>query len=156
MAILTFGSQSTSSDHSQCRLPSSPGCAARMFATMPTSLTSYRIGPSAARSFGPMSGSSLIIQNTRSMTVRNSFDERNSAPMAQLLPEPDERDRDREAAGFFVPVVRAAVVRAVSSFFAVVAVPVFPREDAADDRERPAGAPRVAGRFAAPGLTPRS
>src|SRR3954465_11316671 len=75
----TFGSQSTSSVHSQCRLPSSAAAAARMLTTMSTSVNSKRCGTSASRSFGPMSGSSSIIANTRSMTSRNSCGERNSA-----------------------------------------------------------------------------
>src|SRR3954449_2206913 len=75
----TFGSQSTASVHSQCRLPSSAAAAARMLTTMSTSVNSKRCGTSASRSFGPMSGSSSMIANTRSMTSRNSCGERNSA-----------------------------------------------------------------------------
>src|SRR5215211_7267241 len=85
IAILTFGSQSTSSDHSQCRFPSSPARAARMLTTRSRSVNSNRCGTSASRSFRPMSVSSLIIEKTRSITVRNSFSERNSAAMAQEL-----------------------------------------------------------------------
>src|SRR4051794_28083265 len=50
-----------------------------MLTTMSTSVNSKRCGTSASRSFGPMSGSSSIIANTRSMTSRNSCGERNSA-----------------------------------------------------------------------------
>src|SRR3979490_835415 len=75
--IFTLGSQSTSSVHSQCRLPSSPR-PARMFTTRSTSSNSNRWGTSASRSFGPIAGSSLIIENTRSMTSRNCLGESNS------------------------------------------------------------------------------
>src|SRR4051812_39943051 len=50
-----------------------------MLTTMSTSVNSKRCGTSASRSFGPMSGSSSIIANTRSMTSRNSCGDRNSA-----------------------------------------------------------------------------
>src|SRR5919108_1573484 len=92
MVILTFGSQSTSSDHSQCRFPSSPAWEARMLTTRSTSGNSNRWGTSASRSFGPISASSLIIAKTRSITVRNSLGDENSAPIGQE----DERD-DRVA-----------------------------------------------------------
>ena len=41
---MTLGSQSTSSDHSQCRLPSSPSSAARMLTTRSRSVNSKRCG----------------------------------------------------------------------------------------------------------------
>src|SRR5690242_19688355 len=95
MVILTFGSQSTSSDHSQCRFPSSPCSAARMLTTRSMSGNSNRCGTSASRSFGPMSASSLIVVKIQSMTDRNSFGDANSAPMAlELEPEPDVRVLD--------------------------------------------------------------
>src|SRR3954451_20433905 len=86
MVILTFGSQSTSSDHSQCRLPSSPSAAARMFTTRSRSVNSKRCGTSASRSFGPISGSASIIEKTASMTSTNSFSELNSAFATDQLP----------------------------------------------------------------------
>src|SRR3954454_19432098 len=74
ISIFTSGSQPTSSDHSQTRLlPSSLSSAAVMLTTRSRSGNSKRCGVSASRSFGPMSGSVLIIWNTRSMTSRNSF-----------------------------------------------------------------------------------
>src|SRR3954462_14424341 len=79
IAILTLGSQSTSSDHSQYRLPSSPSSAARMLTTRSRSVNSKRWGTSASRSFGPMSGSESIIEKTASMTSTNSSSELNSA-----------------------------------------------------------------------------
>src|SRR5215211_4041714 len=98
MVILTFGSQSTSSDHSQCRFPSSPPSDARMLTTRSTSGNSNRCGTSASRSLGPMSGSSLIVVKIQSMTVRNSLGEEKSSAMAQEDepdPDPDPDDRDR-------------------------------------------------------------
>src|SRR4051794_38950432 len=72
--IFTSGSQATSSVHSQTRLlPSLLSSDAVMFTTRSRSGNSKRCGVSASRSFGPMSGSVLIISNTRSMTSRNSF-----------------------------------------------------------------------------------
>src|SRR3954470_7372535 len=110
MVILTFGSQSTSSDHSQWRLPSSPASAARMFTTRSMSGNSNRCGTSASRSLGPMSASSLIVEKIQSMIVRNSFGDENSAATCQELPEepepepePDVRERfdvEREEARF--------------------------------------------------------
>src|SRR4051794_19638854 len=79
IVIRTFGSQSTSSDHSQCRLPSSPDSAARMLTTRSRSVNSKRWGTSASRSFGPMPGSASIIEKTSSMTSTNSSSEENSA-----------------------------------------------------------------------------
>src|SRR6478609_8545845 len=74
ISIFTSGSQSTSSVHSQTRLlPSLLSSAAVMFTTRSRSGNSKRCGVSASRSFGPMSGSVLIISKTRSMTSRNSF-----------------------------------------------------------------------------------
>src|SRR3954463_2504444 len=94
MVILTFGSQPTSSDHSQCRCPSSLPSAARMLTTRSRSGNSNRCGTSASRSFGPMSGSSLIVVKIQSMTVRNSFgDEKSSAMAQEEEPDPDDRDR---------------------------------------------------------------
>src|SRR3954462_12886232 len=91
MVILTLGSQSTSSDHCQCRLPSSPSVAARMLTTRSMSGNSNRCGTSASRSFGPMSASSLIVVKIQSITDRNSFGDANSAPMTQ---EPELRVLD--------------------------------------------------------------
>src|SRR6476660_1295755 len=119
IAILTLGSQSTSSDHSQCRLPSSPSEAARMFTTRSRSVNSKRWGTSASRSFGPMSGSSSIIEHTASMTSTNSSSELNSAFATLQLPVPaplDAGDRRRGVAGLGlagVPVFAAAVAAAV-------------------------------------------
>src|SRR5918999_1708709 len=79
IAILTLGSQSTSSDHSQWRLPSSPSSAARMLTTRSRSVNSKRCGTSASRSFGPISGSVSIIEKTSSMTSTNSSSVVNSA-----------------------------------------------------------------------------
>src|ERR1044072_8550640 len=121
MVIQTFGSQSTSSVHSQCRLPSSPSRAARMFTTRSTSGNSNRCGTSASRSFGPMSGSSLIAEKIQSMIDRNSFGDENSAPMAQEEVERVERalveraldERvlvERELAGFAAWVLDRDVV----------------------------------------------
>src|SRR3954452_14625116 len=173
MVILTFGSQPTSSDHSQCRCPSSLPSAARMLTTRSTSGNSNRWGTSASRSFGPMSGSSLIVVKIQSMIVRNSFDDENSAPMAQE-DEPDERvdeerervvvERLRDAAGFFAVVERfaagffAAVERFAAGFLAAV------ERDAAglraavlrddDDEPRP-GTSRAATRRASFSTSPR-
>src|SRR4051795_1146314 len=85
MVIWTFGAQSTSSDHSQWRLPSSPSRAARMFTTSSKSVNSNRCGVSASRSFGPMSASRSIIANTSSMHSRSSRADSNEAPTAQLV-----------------------------------------------------------------------
>src|SRR5829696_1728407 len=101
MAIFTRGSQSTSSVHSQVRFPSSPSRVARMFTTRSTSSNSQRIGTSASRSFGPISGSSSIIPNTRSITVLNSLGESKETPTAGQeleLEPPDE--------GFFAVLAR--------------------------------------------------
>src|SRR4051794_26990599 len=74
ISIFTSGSQSTSSVHSQTRLfPSLLSSAAVTLTTRSRSGNSKRCGVSASRSFGPMSGSVLIISNTRSMTSRNSL-----------------------------------------------------------------------------------
>jgi hypothetical protein len=74
ISILTSGSQPTSSVHSQTRLfPSLVSSAAVMFTTRSRSGNSNRCGVSASRSFGPISGSVLIIWNTRSITSRNSL-----------------------------------------------------------------------------------
>src|SRR5688500_594890 len=54
-----------------------------MFTTRSTSVNSNRCGTSASRSLGPMSGSSLIIEKTWSMTVLNSLSDRNSVAIAQ-------------------------------------------------------------------------
>src|SRR5688500_18194921 len=54
-----------------------------MFTTRSTSVNSNRCGTSASRSLGPISGSSLIIEKTWSMTVLNSLSDRNSAAIAQ-------------------------------------------------------------------------
>src|SRR5438874_13535999 len=51
-----------------------------MFTTRSTSGNSNRWGVSASRSFGPISGSVLIIVNTWSMTSRNSFAELKLTP----------------------------------------------------------------------------
>ena len=64
-------------------------------------MNSKRCGTSASRSFGPMSGSSSIISKTWSMTVRNSFSDVNSAPMAsggRAAGRAAERCRRRSAA----------------------------------------------------------
>src|SRR4051812_49016151 len=118
ISILTLGFQSMSSVHSQCRLPSSPAWDARMFTTRSTSGNSNRCGTSASRSFGPISGSSLIVEKIQSMMVRNSFGDENSAPMVQEDEEPEdpvERERVvRVPAGFFAAVLRLA------GFFAAV------------------------------------
>src|SRR6266480_1335104 len=79
--IRTLGSQSTSSVHSQWRFPSSPR-PARMFTTRSKSSNSNRWGTSASRSLGPIPGSSLIIENTRSMTSRNCLGDSNSGFIA--------------------------------------------------------------------------
>src|SRR3954467_9753680 len=113
MVIRTRGSQSTSSLHSQCRLPSSPGSAARMFTTMSRSVNSKRWGTSASRSLGPMSGSSSIIEKIWSMTARNSSRDSNSAPIAQeelLVPPPLDFGLARDELGErVVPVERVLV-----------------------------------------------
>ena len=75
IVILTLGSQSMSSDHSQARF-GSPAPPARMLTTRSRSVNSNRCGVSASRSLGPISGSSLISANVRSMTSRNSLGER--------------------------------------------------------------------------------
>ena len=72
IVIRTLGSQSTSSVHSQARLPSSSSSAARMFTMRSRSVNSKRCGTSASRSFGPISGSSDIIEKVRSITSTNS------------------------------------------------------------------------------------
>src|SRR5947199_4002014 len=88
ICIFTLGSQSTSSVHSQWRLPSSPR-PARMLTTRSTSSNSNRWGTSASRSFGPIPGSSLIIVKIRSMTSTNSFGDRNDVSMVlPSLPGP--------------------------------------------------------------------
>src|SRR4051795_6946560 len=89
MVIWTFGSQSTSSDHSQWRLPSSPSRVARMFTTSSKSVNSKRWGVSASRSLGPISGSRSIIANTSSMQSRSSRGDSNEAPTAQLFASVD-------------------------------------------------------------------
>src|ERR671911_711869 len=81
MVIRTFGFQSTSSDHSQYRLPSSPSVAARMLTTTSKSLNSNCWGVSASRSLGPISESASIIVKTASMTSRSSFADSNEALM---------------------------------------------------------------------------
>ena len=81
---MTLGFQSTSSDHSQWRFPSSPSRVARMLTTRSKSENSNRCGVSASRSFGPISGSASISRNTSSMTSRSSLAESNEALMAQL------------------------------------------------------------------------
>src|SRR5919109_796731 len=53
-----------------------------MLTTASMSGNSKRCGTRASRSFGPISGSVLMIVNTLSMTSRNSSDERNSAMTA--------------------------------------------------------------------------
>src|ERR687886_458403 len=55
-----------------------------MFTTRSRSGNSNRWGVSASRSFGPISGSVLIIVNTWSITSRNSFADLNSAINANL------------------------------------------------------------------------
>ena len=50
-----------------------------MLTTRSRSVNSNRCGVSASRSLGPMSGSSLISANVRSMTSRNSVSELNAA-----------------------------------------------------------------------------
>src|SRR6185295_11297922 len=121
ISILTFGFQSMSSVHSQCRLPSSPDRDARMFTTRSTSGNSNRCGTSASRSFGPMSGSSLIAEKIQSMMVRNSFGDENSAPMAQDEDpdEPVDRDRVERVPDDRVPDDRVPLDRVlVAGFFA--------------------------------------
>ena len=71
MAIFTLGSQETSSDHSHFRLGSSLE-PARMLTTSSRSGNSNRWGVSASRRRGPISGSSLIRLNVRSITSTNS------------------------------------------------------------------------------------
>src|SRR3954452_5489250 len=101
ISIFTSGSQPTSSVHSHTRLlPSLLSSAAVTLTTRSRSGNSKRCGVSASRSFGPMSGSVLIISNTRSMTSRNSFaflglpmvrgslNERASAPHQVLVDHP--------------------------------------------------------------------
>src|SRR5829696_8406017 len=114
MAIFTRGSQSTSSVHSQVRFPSSPSRVARMFTTRSTSSNSQRIGTSASRSFGPISGSSSIIPKTRSITVLNSLGESKETPTAgqELELEPPDEGffavlARRDAAGLGAAVRRA-------------------------------------------------
>src|SRR3954447_2378931 len=95
IVMRTFGSQSTSSDHTQCRLPCSSGRAARMFTTRSTSVNSKRCGTSASRSFGPMSGSPSIIEKIWSMTSRTSSGDENSAPIAyDPVDPPDDEEPD--------------------------------------------------------------
>src|SRR3954452_17210421 len=79
-----------------------------MFTTRSRSGNSKRWGTSASRSFGPMSGSSLMAAKIQSMTVRNSLGDENSAAMAQ---EDDERRGERELAERVdrVPVDRGPV-----------------------------------------------
>src|SRR3954452_10543872 len=56
-----------------------------MFTTASWSGKSNRCGTRASRSFGPMSGSVLMIVNTRSMTSRNSAGELNAAIAASYI-----------------------------------------------------------------------
>src|SRR4051795_1188416 len=86
MVIWTLDFQSTSSDHSQCRLPSSSARAARMLTTTSKSENSKRWGVSASRSLGPMSGSASIIAKTWSIASRSSFADSNEAPTAYEVP----------------------------------------------------------------------
>src|ERR1700745_441050 len=82
-----------------------------MFTPRSPSANSKRGGTSASRSFGPMSGSSLIAEKIQSMMVRNSFGDENSAPMAQD-DEPDEpvdRERVERVPCERVPVERVRV-----------------------------------------------
>src|SRR4051794_10776251 len=107
MVIRTLGSQSTSSLHSQCSSPSSPGRPARMFTTRSRSSNSKRWGTSASLSLGPISGSSLIRENVRSMTSRNCWGESKGVDIAANRPaslalrdlEPLLAARDGLAAG---------------------------------------------------------
>src|SRR4051794_22084200 len=85
ISIFTSGSQSTSSVHSQTRL--FPSLLSSLYVTLTTrsrSGNSKRCGVSASRSFGPMSGSSLMSENVRSMTSRNSFADLNPIPFRTL------------------------------------------------------------------------
>src|SRR3954468_8969830 len=86
MVIVTFGFQSTSSVHSQKRLPSSSPLVARMLTTTSKSVNSNCCGVSASRSLGPMSGSVSINVKILSMTSRSSLADSNVAPMAQEFP----------------------------------------------------------------------
>src|SRR3954447_26075652 len=86
MVIWTVDFQSTSSDHSQWRLPSSSARAARMFTTSSKSENSKRWGVSASRSLGPMSGSASIMAKTWSIASRSSFADSNEAPTAYEIP----------------------------------------------------------------------
>ena len=85
-----------------------------MFTTRSTSGNSNRCGTSASRSFGPISGSSLIAEKIQSMMVRNSFGDENSAPMVQ---DDEEEPVERVPAGFFAAVLRE---RVLVVFFAAV------------------------------------
>src|SRR5215211_5003470 len=75
------------------------------------------MGTSASRSFGPISGSSSIIEKTRSMTSLNSLGESKEAPMgywpevvppapaevappAEVVPPPEDSEPPDEASGF--------------------------------------------------------
>src|SRR5215218_9281737 len=75
------------------------------------------MGMSASRSFGPISGSSSIIEKTRSMTSLNSLGESKEAPMgywpevvppapaevappAEVVPPPEDSEPPDEASGF--------------------------------------------------------
>src|SRR5215218_4886669 len=139
IAIFTRGSQSTSSVHSQRRLPSSSSRAARMLATRSRSSNSYRIGTSASRSLGPMSGSSFIIENTRSITSLNSLGESKEAAIGY---EPDvvpPAPEDVEPPAEVVPPER--VERRVAGLRADVARDADPPDDEADrdDEDRDDG-----------------
>src|SRR5262249_39587354 len=57
-----------------------------MFITRSTSSNSNRWGTSASRSLGPISGSSLIIAKTRSITSRNSLGDWNGLAIAAAPP----------------------------------------------------------------------
>src|SRR5918996_1671398 len=77
MVISTSGFHATSSDHSQRRwCPSVISDAYVTFTTRSTSGNSNRCGVSASRRRGPISGSVLMISNTRSITSRNSAADR--------------------------------------------------------------------------------
>src|SRR5215217_2417025 len=144
----TLGSQSMSSVHSQCRLPSSPSSAARMLTTRSTSVNSKRCGTSASRSFGPISGASSIIEKIWSITSRTSSGEEKDAPIDQEeLDDPDERvERERDVPEDFGPLDREVPDDFAPDDF----VPV---ERDAEDREVPDDFVRDA--FVPPDFVPR-
>src|SRR5262245_14665915 len=76
-----------------------------MFITRSTSSNSNRWGTSASRSLGPISGSSLIIVKTRSITSRNCLGDWNGLAIAAAPPSRTWCSRLRATAGSIGPVL---------------------------------------------------